>query len=69
MTDKRQDIIAQLTERGYKVVDEQGVLMVLCDQTKTSVADYMTQLQNDLKDLNYDQSYGVRVEHEKHKEG
>lgn len=68
MANDKQNIIDELIKRGYKAINEQGVITVLCDETKISVSECMANLRKELKDLNYDASYGVRTENGKYKE-
>ena len=68
MAKSKQEIIDELIKRGYKAINEKGVITVLCDETKISVSDYMTKLREDLKELKYNASYGVRTENGKYKE-
>lgn len=68
MANDKQDIIDELIKKGYKAINEQGVIMVLCDETKISVSECMNNLRKELKDLNYNASYGVRTENGKYKE-
>lgn len=68
MADNKQEIINELINHGYKAINEQGVIMVLCDETQISVSECMAKLRKELKDLNYNASYGVRTENGKYKE-
>lgn len=51
MAKSKQEIIDELIKRGYNVIDEQGVITVLCDENKLSVSDCMTKLREELKTL------------------
>lgn len=68
MSISKEKVIEHLTNKGYKAINEQGVITVLCDENKISVSECMTKLREELKDLNYDASYGVRIENGKYKE-
>ena len=68
MAKSKQEIIDELIKRGYNTIDEKGIITVLCDETKISVSDCMAKLREDLKELKYNASYGVRTENSKYKE-
>lgn len=68
MAKSKQEIIDELIKCGYNVIDEQGVITVLCDENKLSISDCMAKLREDLKELKYNASYGVRTENGKYKE-
>ena len=68
MTKSKQEIINELINRGYNVIDEQGVITVLCDENKLSVSDCMVKLREELKAFNYNCSYGVKAKNDKYKE-
>ena len=68
MSDYKQEIIDKLKEKGYNAINEQGVITVLCNEETISVADCMKLLKEEMKLLNYNQSYGVRAENTKTKE-
>lgn len=68
MAKSKQEIIDELIKRSYNVIDEQGVITVLCDENKLSVSDCMAKLREELKTLNYNGSYGVKAKNGKYKE-
>lgn len=68
MAKSKQEIIDELIKRGYNVIDEQGVITVLCDENKLSVSDCMAKLREELKAFNYNGSYGVKAKNGKYKE-
>lgn len=68
MAKSKQEIIDELIKRGYNVIDEKDIITVLCDETRISVSDCMAKLREDLKELKYNASYGVRTENGKYKE-
>lgn len=68
MAKSKQEIIDELIKRGYNVIDEQGVITVLCDENKLSVSDCMAKLREELKALNYNGSYGVKAKNGKYKD-
>ena len=68
MAKSKQEIIDELIKRGYNTIDEQGVITVLCDENKLSVSDCMAKLREELKDLNYNGSYGVKAKNGKYKD-
>lgn len=68
MVKDKQEIIDELIKHGYNVIDEQGVITVLCDENKLSVSDCMAKLREELKTLNYNGSYGVKAKNGKYKE-
>lgn len=67
MSISKDKVIEHLTNKGYKAINEQGVITVLCDENKISVSDCMANLRNELKEINYNASYGVRAENAKYK--
>lgn len=68
MAKNKQEIIDELIKHGYNVIDEQGVITVLCDENELSVSSCMAKLREELKELKYNASYGVRTENGKYKE-
>ena len=49
MVKDKQKIIDELKNHGYNVIDEQGVITVLCDENELSVSSCMAKLREELK--------------------
>lgn len=68
MSISKEKVIEHLTNKGYKAINEQGVIVVLCDIEKIAVHNCMIDLEKELKQIGYNQSYGVRAENAKHRD-
>lgn len=61
MAISKEKVIEYLTGKGYKAINEQGVIVVICNTENTTVHECMIELKKELKQIGYNQSYGVKA--------